>query len=74
VKITRHAIERYQERIANIPDAEVCARILDHLAVLEIADRFGAPVVKLANGVRFMVKGGAVTTVLSPDMRLGPVQ
>lgn len=67
--ITEHAIERYQERVANVSEAD--ARIaLSSPAVTTAAD-FGAPYVKLGTGQRIVIEGGRVITVLPSDMTIG---
>jgi hypothetical protein len=73
IHVTHHAITRYQERVAAVGTGEARRRILAHERTLQIAADFGAPVVRTGDGVGFVVCGGAVTTVLSPNMRLGPV-
>jgi hypothetical protein len=74
IHVTEHAIRRYIERIAPVGMGEAKRRILAHLPALERAAAFGAPCVRNGNGVGFLLKGNSVTTVLSPDMPLGPVQ
>ena len=73
VHVTNHAIMRYQERVAACGIGEARRRIREHDRVLQIAADFGAPVVKLCDGTRFVLKGGAVVTVLGAGMPLGPV-
>lgn len=74
MKITNHAILRYQERIAAVGIGEARRRILEHETVLTIAADFGAPVVRNSDGVRFVIKNGAVVTVLAPGMPIGRAQ
>ena len=67
VHITAHAIERFQERIANWPEAAV-RKALSSPAV-RLAAQIGAPFVKLGSGHRIALQGHTVVTVLSPDFR-----
>jgi hypothetical protein len=69
IHITRHAIARYQERVAPCSSTEVRERILTHASALAVAIAFGAPVVRCADGVRFVLDKGSVVTVLGPGMR-----
>lgn len=62
VHITQHAIERFQERVENLPDDAVVDR-LRCPAVLKAA-AFGAPIVRLATGHRIVLQNGSVVTVL----------
>lgn len=73
IHVTAHAITRYQERVAAISDEDVRARIARHESALSAAVRFGAPCVRTAEGVRFLIRDRAVVTVLGPEMRLGRV-
>lgn len=67
VHITAHAIERFQERIANWPEAAV-RKALSSPAV-RLAAQIGAPFVKLGSGHRIALQGHSVVTVLSADFR-----
>lgn len=73
IHVTRHAKERYQERVAHVSLEEAEQAILRHETVLDIANRFGARCVRNGDGVGFLVKGGAVVSVLAPNMPLGPL-
>lgn len=80
IHVTAHAVRRYQERIEPVEEETARERILAHAEALEIAASFGAPVVRNAEGVRFLVKKdllrpdwAAVLTVFSPHMKLGKV-
>lgn len=70
IHITNHAIERWQERVENIPGEAVRYRIEQHLPAIVAAARFGAPSVKLGNGVRLILDGRSVVTVLGRGMRV----
>lgn len=63
--ITRHAIDRFRERIADIPEEQIRAR-LDTPAV-RLALRIGAPFVKLGSGHRLVVRDNAIISVLDVD-------
>lgn len=73
IHVTQHALDRYQERVAPCGMTEARRRILAHINALEIANDFGAPCVRNGDGIGFVVKDGAVTTILGRNMRLGPV-
>ena len=73
IQVTHHAALRYQERVAACGIGDARRRIREHDRVLQIATDFGAPVVKLSDGTRFVLKGGAVGTVLGAGMPVGPV-
>jgi hypothetical protein len=68
--ITHHAVERYQERVANLPDAAVRAALAS--PAVHTAAAIGAPFVKLATGQRIVLRGSRVITVLPEycDLRL----
>ena len=72
IRVTRHALARYQQRIARVGMREARRRILEHSPALEAATAFGAPCVRNSDGVRFLLRDGYVTTVLAPGMPLGP--
>ena len=59
--ITGHAIERYQDRVENLPEAEIKARLCTPL--MEAAARFGDCKVKLPTGHRAVIVAGAIVTV-----------
>lgn len=63
--VTMHAIGRYQERVANLPDAAVVEALTSPCIVKAAA--FGAPFVRLATGQRIVLEAGAVVTVLPSD-------
>ena len=70
IHISQHAIERYQERIANVPD-EVAREALSCPAVIAAAD-FGASSVRLGSGVRIVLVGRSVVTVLPKTRTFRP--
>lgn len=67
--ITTHAVHRYQERVANLPDADVRAAL--SVAAVELASDIGAPFVKLGTGQHVVVRDGTVITVLPKDKHPG---
>lgn len=60
--ITDHAIERYRERVADIPEPEILAA-LDTPAVQAAAELGGECYVRLPSGQRIVVKDHTVVTV-----------
>lgn len=66
--ITRHAITRYRERVADIPEREICRCLTSHTVLL--AALIGAPVVRLPTGQRIILRGSAIVTVLPCDTTL----
>jgi hypothetical protein len=73
IRVTQHALDRYRERIAPVSEEEARDAILAHITVINIALAFGAPCVRCGDGMRLLMKDGAITTVLAPEMRLGRV-
>lgn len=69
VFLTRHAIQRYRERVADVPACEVW-RALDSRAVRAAID-FGARFVRLAGGQRVVLEENRVVTVLPADHYIG---
>lgn len=69
VFLTRHAIQRYRERVADVPACEIW-RALDSRAV-RCAIEIGARFVKLAGGQRVVLEENRVVTVLPADHWLG---
>lgn len=73
--LTRHAIIRYRERVADVPLAEIW-RALDCPAV-RTAIAFGARFVRLSGGQRLVLDNNRVVTVLPrdhPPGRLDPLR
>ena len=62
IHVTKHAIERFQERVAHVTDEE--ARIAMTAPIIELAATFGECFVRLPGGQRIAVKDNAVVTVL----------
>jgi hypothetical protein len=59
--VTRHAMDRYRERVEDVPDGEIVARLKE--PVFQRAAEFGAPFVRLPEGQRVVIRGLAVVTV-----------
>ena len=62
VTVSRHAMDRYRERVADLSDAEIFARLSS--PTVELAAEFGAPFVKLPTGHRVLIREGTVVTIL----------
>ncbi len=67
--ITRHAIERFQERVQNLPTDQVVAAL--STPFIQRAIEFGAKYVKLAKGQRVVIENGRIITVLPKEHRAG---
>jgi hypothetical protein len=65
--LTRHAIQRYRERVADLPACEIW-RALDIPAV-RIAIDFGARFVRLSGGQRVVLDQHRVVSILPRDYR-----
>jgi len=61
-RITAHAIARYRERVACIPDEQVLSALSRDIIRRAIA--FGARYVRLGTGQRIVLDGATVVTVL----------
>lgn len=64
IRVTKHAIERWIERIAPVSKESARASILSHSRTLNLAVAFGSGTVKLGDGTRLVLSGNAVVTVL----------
>jgi hypothetical protein len=69
VFLTRHAIQRYRERVADVPPVEIW-RALDCPAV-RLAIDFGARFVRLSGGQRVVIQQNRIITVLPRDHFVG---
>lgn len=67
IHVTHHAVQRYQERVRNVPEAEVRA-ILSGKA-FQAAATFGARCVILPRGQRAVIHGATVVTILCARRR-----
>ena len=74
IRVSKHALKRYRERVEVVADDVIERRILSHSRAIECAMRFGALVVRNGDGVGFVIQDGVIATVLGPGMRLGPVE
>ena len=68
IRVSRHACQRYQQRIEPVTQRVARERILSHSRALEAAAAMGAKLVKLGDGSRLVLCGCTVTTVFSKDM------
>lgn len=69
IHVSRHAIQRYQERVAAIPAGEVVAALSS--PIIQRASEFGARYVRLSTGHRVVIVEGCVVTVLEQDHERG---
>ncbi len=60
--ITRHALDRYRQRIAPLDDAAIRRSL--SIPAIRAAIAFGAPYVRLSSGHRVAIDGDSVVTVL----------
>ncbi|MAM39312.1 MAG: hypothetical protein CL949_15745 [Erythrobacter sp.] len=67
--VTVHAIERYQERVEDVPAAEITRRL--NAPVFQRAADFGAPYVKLSGGQRVVIVDSRIVTVLPRHHSVG---
>lgn len=65
IHVTAHAIDRFRERIADLPEETIRA-MLSTKAIRQAA-QFGANWVRIAGGHRICLRGHTVTTILPPD-------
>ena len=65
IHVTAHAIDRFRERIADLPDETIRAMLSS--PVIARAAAFGANWVRIAGGHRICLRGHTVTTILPPD-------
>ncbi|MAY19215.1 MAG: hypothetical protein CL955_01165 [Erythrobacteraceae bacterium] len=63
--VTRHAMDRYRERVEDVPDSEIFARL--SARVFEIAAEFGARYVRMPQGQRAVIVDHKIVTVLPTD-------
>lgn len=67
ITVTNHAIERYQQRVANVSVAEAIAALSG--PAFQIAHKIGRGAVRLPSGHRAICLNGVVTTVLPKGTR-----
>ena len=65
--LTGHAIERYQERVENIPAEEIRAKLSSNGIRAAIA--FGVRIIRLGCGAQLVIEQGKVVTVLAAHQR-----
>lgn len=65
VTVSRHAMDRYRERVADLPDCEIFAALSG--PTFELAAELGAPLVKLPTGQHAVLREDTVVTVLPAD-------
>lgn len=64
VRVTRHALKRWRERVHPCSYAQAKAEILEHSAAITTAAIFGADTIKLGSKHRLKLRGSTVLTVL----------
>lgn len=69
VCVSRHAMDRYRERVADLPDAAIFAELSK--PIFDQAAAIGAPFVKLPTGHRALMRGDVVVTVLPKETWVG---
>jgi len=69
VRVSKHAITRYIERVAPVSREQAFNDIMSHRKALEAADAFGGCTVHSSDGARFVVEDGWVKTVLGADCK-----
>lgn len=65
LRFSHHAIIRFRERVADLPDAEIIAALTSP-ALTKAAD-FGAHYVRLGTNQRVVIEEGVIVTVLPAD-------
>lgn len=63
--LTRHAIQRYKERVADVPAAAIWAAL--DIPAVRIAIDFGARFVRLSGGQRIVLEHNRIVTILPRD-------
>lgn len=69
VTVSRHAMDRYREQVADLSDHEIFAALSG--PTFELAVEIGAPFVKLASGHHVVIREATVVTILTADRGLG---
>jgi hypothetical protein len=67
--VTRHAMDCYRERVADLSDHEIFRRLTS--PAFELAAEIGAPFVKLPSGHRAVIRDATVVTILHADTASG---
>ena len=68
IRVSKHACQRYQQRVEPVTQKVARSRILEHTRALELAVAVGANIVKCGDGSRLLLAGSLVVTVLGKDM------
>jgi hypothetical protein len=68
ITVSRHAMDRYRERVADLPDSEIFAALSG--PTFELAVQIGAPLVKLPSGHHAVIREETVVTILHPGCPL----
>ena len=63
--VTRHAMDRYRERVKDVPDRDIFAHLTNK--TFEIAAQFGARYVRLSKGQRAVIIQHRIVTILPCD-------
>ena len=69
VHVTRHAIERYIERVAQV--SECAVRCVLSGSIIQRGAAFGSPFIRLGTGQRVVLDDATVVTVLPKDCKAG---
>jgi hypothetical protein len=69
IHVTKHACERFIERVEPCTIAEARAHILESARALEAAAKFGCEVVRRWRGERLVLRGERVVSVYAADSR-----
>ncbi len=64
MKITNHAVQRYQERVECLPAPIVRARLREHRSAVKKAADFGCDTVICGDGIRLKLASTTVLTVI----------
>lgn len=67
--VSRHAMDCYRERVADLSDHEIFRRLTS--PAFELAAEIGAPFVKLPSGHRAVIRDATVVTILHADTACG---
>jgi hypothetical protein len=68
IRVSRHACQRYQQRVEPVTQKVARERILSHSRILEVANAMGARIVRCGDGSRLVLDNSTVITVLGKDM------
>jgi hypothetical protein len=61
---SQHAIQRYRERVENLPDEQIIAALSG--TIFKLSAAINSPFVKLPSGHRAVIRQNTVITVLQP--------